>query len=152
VTLAVNKVTLVRKQNKGKQAALSALEQQIAKLEKLKLQYSLLIDAEDKLLCNLQARVQHLAQLENVQIEGDDYQKELLIKEFFETKLNRLILEYLQRQGYSASAALFTDYNELEAFSDDHVYRESSLIVHSLTQMHNCELALAWCHTNKTKL
>jgi hypothetical protein len=34
--MAVNKVTLVRKQNKGKEAAVSALDQQISKLEKLK--------------------------------------------------------------------------------------------------------------------
>jgi hypothetical protein len=34
--------------------------------------------------------------------------KESIMKEYFEKRLNRLILEYLQRSGYVESARLFT--------------------------------------------
>jgi macrophage erythroblast attacher len=76
----------------------------------------------------------------------------LVVKEYFEKRLNRLLLEYMQRSGYYKSAELFTELNDLQAFSDDYVYTESASIVRDLEQNHSCASALAWCNTNKTKL
>ena len=58
----------------------------------------------------------------------------------------------MQRQGYTKSIAIFTELNDLGAFSDDYVYAESSTIVQQLEGNHSCTAALAWCNTNKTKL
>mmetsp|Transcript_11058 Transcript_11058/g.13973 ORF Transcript_11058/g.13973 Transcript_11058/m.13973 type:complete len:101 (+) Transcript_11058:373-675(+) len=66
-------------------------------------------------------------------------------------KMDRTILDYMLRQGYFTTAKLFAEAKGISEFSDLPVFEEIRRIKAALTQG-ECQDALNWCNTNRTKL
>ena len=60
ITTSVNKLTMLKKQNKNPEEVLAGFENTIVKLNSLKTTYAKLIDEEENFYCKLKARVSHL--------------------------------------------------------------------------------------------
>ncbi len=90
-TISINKVTMLKKQGKKSGEVLDGFNEQIRRLETLREKYLTLIDEEEELFKNLEARVAHLAKLEPT--EDREADKEA----YFEKRLKRIILDYMLR-------------------------------------------------------
>ena len=63
ITTSVNKLTMLKKQNKRPEEVLAGFENTIVKLNSLKTTYAKLIEEEEDFYCKLKARVSHLKDL-----------------------------------------------------------------------------------------
>ena len=143
ITILVNKLTMLKKQNKSPQEVLVGYNATIAKLNKLKETYTKLIEEEEDFYTKLKARINHLKEIQSHCIDFDS---------FFKTKLDRIILDYMLRQGYFESARLFARISNINHFSDLPVFQEIQSIKIQLEEERKCDKALVWCTNNRTKL
>jgi hypothetical protein len=129
-----------------------------------------MLEVEDKLMSSLEQR---LAYLKKVSKNRDDPQ---VLQGYFETRLNRVILDYFLHSNMYETAKTFSRETNIEAFSNIDIFVETNQVLekldvviqeeskrfdaHSDSQeikqntMRNqaIEAALAWCNTYKTKL
>ena len=124
---------MLKKQNKKPEEVLAGFENTIVKLNSLKTTYAKLIEEEEDFYCKLKARVGHLKDLQSQSLDFDSY---------FKTKLDRILLDYMLRQGYFESAKLFAKISNISEFSDLPVFQETQSIKKQLQQMHKCDKAL----------
>lgn len=104
-----------------------------------------MLDAEDYLFQVLRKRLLHL------QSVNENPGNPEIIKDYFTRRLNRIIVDYLLRENYFKSAKIYIDETGLKDFVDLEVFEETSKIMSKLKQR-DCQEALNWCNTHKTKL
>lgn len=85
-----------------------------------------------------------------------------VLQQYFETRLNRAIVDYMLRHDHFLAAKSFSKESGISVFSDIHIFLETNNILKKLKQLGSgstplemdnaLESALTWCNTYKTKL
>lgn len=128
-------------------AALTSLDQAITRLQTLKRKLSALNNSTLQLQQQSAARIQHL---------DDMYQIPTLVdvkyEEWSRIRLDRLLVDYLLRMGYTGSARQLAQEKKIELLVDVDEFEAVGKIEMSLSSEHRVEPALAWCVENKQNL
>lgn len=128
-------------------AALTSLDTIIAKMHGLKRKLEHLHEEEMRIHKSNRARLQHLQDLYQVQSLVD-----VKYDEWSRTRLSRLLVDYLLREGYSESAAHLAASQEIEDLVDVDAFVACHKIEKSLREDRNTSLALNWCKENSKEL
>jgi macrophage erythroblast attacher len=125
---------------------LASLDAMIAKAQNLKHKLEALHTEQDMLHRHQRARIDHLQELHDIpnlaDVKYDDWSK---------VRLDRMLVDYLLRQGYVQSASQLAKEKKIEDLVDVQAFIESSRIQHSL-QNGRTQECLAWCSENKQTL
>lgn len=70
---------------------------------------------------------------------------------YFETKLNRMIVDYLLREGFFESAREYVEQMKIHEYCDLDVFAETDGVLKSLDERRLQE-GLQWCYNNRMKL
>lgn len=130
-----------------------------------------MLEVEDRLLNSLEQR---LAYLRKVSKNREDPQ---VLQGYFETRLNRVILDYFLHSNMYETAKTFSRETSIEEFSNIDIFIETNQVLEKLDVVieeeskhveaggadshqiklnqlrnHAIDAALAWCNTYKTKL
>ncbi|KAK9461426.1 CTLH/CRA C-terminal to lish motif domain-containing protein [Lipomyces oligophaga] len=119
----------------------------IDRLQTLKRKIGELKHREDSLVRKSKARVAHLQELYTIDgLESEHYDS------WNKTRLQRLLVDDMLRQGFLDSAHLIVKSNpDLEPLVDFEVLQKCKLIEQSLREGHT-ELGLTWCQENKSTM
>lgn len=99
----------------------------MGKLRLVRTKYLQLCQEEDQFYEQLKARVNHLAETQSEEAGPG------LIRKYFETRLDRIVLDYMLRMGYFQTAKLYAAANKitvsfdiltLQQYSDLPVFKE----------------------------
>jgi len=126
--------------------ALAAIDVTLAKAQTLKRKLEALHEEERNLHRQQKARIAHLQDLHDVQSVGD-----VKFDDWSEVRLDRLLVDYLLRQGYTSSARALASAKDVEDLVDIPVFEECSRIEAAL-RSGDVKEALAWCAENKQAL
>jgi len=107
LTLAVNGITMLKKENQSPKSISAGFEKQIAKLKLVKAKYIKLSEEEKSFFDSLNARVSHLANCQSEESVPID------IANYLNLRLERIILDYMLRQGYFQTAKLYAALNHI---------------------------------------
>ena len=125
---------------------LASLDAMIAKAQTLKHKLESLHTEQDMLHRHQRARIDHLQELHDIpnlaDVKYDDWSK---------VRLDRMLVDYLLRQGYTQSASQLAKEKKIEDLVDVQAFLESSRIQQSLLNGRTQE-CLAWCSENKQTL
>eukprot|EP01006_Ploeotia_vitrea_P025461 TRINITY_DN58329_c0_g1_i1.p1 TRINITY_DN58329_c0_g1~~TRINITY_DN58329_c0_g1_i1.p1 ORF type:complete len:412 (+),score=43.01 TRINITY_DN58329_c0_g1_i1:31-1266(+) len=69
-----------------------------------------------------------------------------------QTRIQRQLVDYLLRRGYSKTADTLTKRYNLQALVDIAVFHSAQPIIDSLLRKHSCTEALQWCKENQVRL
>ncbi|KAK5115340.1 hypothetical protein LTR62_001540 [Meristemomyces frigidus] len=125
---------------------LAALEATLAKAQSLKRKLEALHEEEQTLHRQQRARIGHLQDLHDVQTVDD-----VKFDNWSEVRLDRLLVDYLLRQGYSSSARALSAAKSITDLVDIEVFEEVRHIDSALRRG-DVKEALAWCGENKQAL
>jgi macrophage erythroblast attacher len=125
---------------------LKNLDSMISRMRGLKRKLTACADEEKRLQQNSQARIKHLGELYSMQSLDD-----VKYERWSRTRLDRLLVDYLLRNGYSQSAAALAQEKGIERLVDTDTFVQMSKIRDSLRSGRVNE-ALAWCAENKKEL
>lgn len=126
---------------------LQNLDNMIQRLEGLKRKLSSLHAAETDAHRATKARLTHLSSLHSIHSVSD-----VAFDTWSSTRLNRLLVDYLLRQGYNESARSFAAATGIEDLVDVDAFTTCSDVERSLRDGHNTNEALGWCSENKQSL
>ncbi|KAG7571478.1 hypothetical protein FFLO_00661 [Filobasidium floriforme] len=100
---------------------------------------------------NLKSRLQILKDMQELETAPifDDHPG---YRKFTETRLDRLITEYLLRTGKRETASTWAREQGIEAYVDIPLYAECARIESALVDKKSCSEALAWCGENRGTL
>ena len=126
--------------------ALASLDATLAKAQNLKRKLEALHSEERQLHQQQKARIEHLRKVHEVQGLGD-----VKYDSWAHTRLDRLLVDYLLRQGHVASARQLAEERHVADLTDVPVFEECGRIEASLREGRVSE-ALAWCGENKQAL
>ncbi|KAH9900366.1 CTLH/CRA C-terminal to lish motif domain-containing protein [Xylariomycetidae sp. FL2044] len=124
---------------------LKNLDAMIVRMRGLKRKLTTFADEENRLKRQEEARVKHLAELytmysvDDVKYEG-----------WSRTRLDRLLVDYMLRNGYNSSARALAEERGIELLVDLETFEQMSRIRKSLLDGSVTE-ALAWCTAGDTK-
>lgn len=118
----------------------------LSKMRGLKRKLSSYADEEARLYKQVDARVAHLSELSEMQTVDD-----VRYQEWSRQRLDRLLVDYLLRHGYSASAVAMADKKGMRDLVDIETFTSMNKIRKSLEGGSVTE-ALAWCNENKKEL
>lgn len=128
-------------------AAINSLDQAITRLQTLKRKLSTLNNTTVQLQRQSAARIRHL---------DDMYQIPTLVdvkyEEWSKIRLDRLLVDYLLRMGYTKSARELAKVKNVELLVDVDAFEAVGKIETSLSSKHQVEPALTWCTENKANL
>ena len=125
-------------------AACASLDGLLSRLSNLKRKIEDSRSVEERLITRCRARLEHLVSL-------GQYDKERALS-WNRHRMHRLVVDYLLRQGYHDSAlASLGKHEGLEHFVELEIFQSAQEIIDSLRE-HRCDLALAWCALNRSKL
>lgn len=125
---------------------LKNLDLMIARMRGLKRKLTACSDEETRLQQHSEARIKHLAELYTMQgLDDVKYER------WSRTRLDRLLVDYLLRNGYSNGAAALAQEKGIEKLVDTETFLQMSKIRDSLRNGRVTE-ALAWCGENKKEL
>jgi macrophage erythroblast attacher len=122
------------------------LDAMIARMRGLKRKLSTYADEETKLYRQVDARVAHLRELSDMHTVED-----VKYEAWSRRRLDRLMVDYLLRQGYNASATALAEERGMQDLVDIDAFVAMSRIRTSLENGSVTE-ALAWCNENKKGL
>ncbi|KAK4556836.1 GID complex subunit containing RING finger motif [Recurvomyces mirabilis] len=125
---------------------LAAFDATLAKAQTLKRKLEALHEEERNLHRQQKARIAHLQDLHDVQSVGD-----VKFDDWSEVRLDRLLVDYLLRQGYTSTARALASAKNVEDLVDIPVFEESSRVEAAL-RGGDVKEALAWCGENKQAL
>jgi macrophage erythroblast attacher len=125
---------------------LKNLDSMIARMRGLKRKLTACAEEETRLQNHSQARIRHLGELYAMQ-SLDDVKYEAWSR----TRLDRLLVDYLLRNGYKDSATALAKEKKIEKLVDVDTFIQMSRIRESLRHGKVTE-ALAWCTENKKEL
>lgn len=118
----------------------------LAKMRGLKRKLTACSEEETRLHQQSQSRIRHLGELYNMQSLDD-----VKYEEWSRTRLDRLLVDYLLRNGYKESAGALAKEKGIEDLVDVETFVQMSRIRESLQNGRVTE-ALAWCNDNKKEL
>jgi macrophage erythroblast attacher len=122
------------------------LDAMIARMRGLKRKLSTYADEETKIYRQIDARVAHLRELSDMHTVED-----VKYETWSRRRLDRLMVDYLLRQGYNASATALAEERGMQDLADVDAFVAMSRIRTSLENGSVTE-ALAWCNENKKGL
>ena len=125
---------------------LASLDAMIAKAQTLKRKLEALHAEEEMLHRHQRARIQHLQELHDIPNLAD-----VKYDEWSKVRLDRMLVDYLLRQGYTRSADQLAKEKKIEDLVDVQAFIECSRIEASL-QNGRTQECLAWCSENKQTL
>lgn len=125
---------------------LAALDTALAKAQNLKRKLEALQTEEKALHRQQKARIRHLQNLHEVQTLVD-----VKYEDWSQVRLDRLLVDYLLRQGYTQSARELAQERGIGELVDVGVFQECGRIERSLREGRVQE-CLAWCAENKQGL
>lgn len=125
---------------------LASLDATLAKAQTLKRKLEALHEEEKSLHRQQKARIDHLQQLHEIPSLAD-----VKYDTWSHTRLDRLLVDYLLRQGYVESARQLAREKGVEDLVDVAVFEECGKIEDSLSKG-EVKDALAWCSENKQAL
>eukprot|EP00357_Protocruzia_adherens_P036642 CAMPEP_0115021862 /NCGR_PEP_ID=MMETSP0216-20121206/31162_1 /TAXON_ID=223996 /ORGANISM="Protocruzia adherens, Strain Boccale" /LENGTH=283 /DNA_ID=CAMNT_0002394345 /DNA_START=33 /DNA_END=881 /DNA_ORIENTATION=+ len=137
---------LKTKKGISKDQLLNTLDGYLRKIEALKIKLNEYRDEELKLYAKLNKRLTHLKKVESSATAEKSNQIN-----YHRIRLDRIIVDYLLRQGFYECATQLVDESNIEDFVDIDIFLTANKIVLSL-EARSCTEALAWCATNKSKL
>ncbi|KAI0194970.1 CTLH/CRA C-terminal to lish motif domain-containing protein [Astrocystis sublimbata] len=129
----------------SQQDVVKTLDQMIARARGVKRKLRASADEEDRLHRHEEARVNHLADLYSMDTV-DDHKYE----EWSKTRLDRLLTDYLSRQGYIASARALARERGIELLVDTDTFEQVNKIRQCILRG-SVQEALAWCTAGDTK-
>ncbi|EMD92565.1 hypothetical protein COCC4DRAFT_189886 [Bipolaris maydis ATCC 48331] len=133
--------------NASPEATLSSLDSLITKMQGLKRKLEGLHEEENRLHRAAKARLQHLQDLYQVQSLVD-----VKYDEWSRTRLSRLLVDYLLREGYAESAACLAQSKGIEDLVDVEAFIACHKIERSLREGMSTALALEWCKEHGKEL
>ncbi|QDS70465.1 hypothetical protein FKW77_009960 [Venturia effusa] len=128
-------------------AAISSLDQAITRLQTLKRKLSTLNNSTVQLQRQSAARIRHLDEMYQIPTLVD-----VKYEEWSKIRLDRLLVDYLLRMGYTKSARKLAAEKDIEALVDVDEFEAVGRIETSLSSKHQVDQALAWCAENKQNL
>ncbi|KAL1878810.1 hypothetical protein VTK73DRAFT_7463 [Phialemonium thermophilum] len=132
--------------NNSPEDVLKSLDSMLAKMRGLKRKLSAYADEETRICQQMNARFKHLQELSTIRTVDD-----VKYESWSRVRLNRLLVDYLLRHGYGASAAALADEKQLRELVDIETFTSANKIRKSLEDGSVTE-ALAWCNENKKEL
>ncbi|KAM0820619.1 putative CTLH/CRA C-terminal to lish motif domain-containing protein [Seiridium cardinale] len=124
---------------------LKSIDSMLARMRGVKRKLTGLAEEEERLYRHEGARVRHLAEIYSMQ-SFDDVKYE----GWSRTRLERMLVDYLLRQGYGESARLLAKDRDIEELVDVETFEQMARISQSLRSGSVTE-ALAWCTAGDTK-
>jgi macrophage erythroblast attacher len=125
---------------------LKSLDLMLAKMRGLKRKLGAHADEEAQLYRQMDARVAHLSEISDMHTV-DDVKYEAWSRQ----RLDRLLVDYLLRQGYNDSASSLADERQIRDLVDIDTFVSMSKIRRAL-ENGSVQEALAWCSENKKEL
>ncbi|KAH7359755.1 CTLH/CRA C-terminal to lish motif domain-containing protein [Pyrenochaeta sp. MPI-SDFR-AT-0127] len=128
-------------------ATLESLDSMISKMQGLKRKLEGLHEEEQRIHRSAKARLRHLQDLYEVQSLAD-----VKYDEWSRTRLSRLLVDYLLREGYSESAAHLAQSKGITELVDVDAFVACHKIERSLREGMSTTLALDWCKEHGKEL
>lgn len=125
---------------------LKNVDSMLARMRGLKRKLNACSEEEARLQKQSQSRVRHLGELYGMQSLDD-----VKYEEWSRTRLGRLLIDYLLRNGYKESAHALAEEKGIEDLVDVETFVQMSKIRDSLQKGRVTE-ALSWCSENKKEL
>jgi macrophage erythroblast attacher len=132
--------------NQSPADTLASLDATLAKAQGLKRKLEALQSEEKALHKQQKSRIQHLQELHEIPNLAD-----VKYGDWSRTRLDRLLVDYLLRQGYTESARALSEEKGIDDLVDVGVFEECGRIEKSLKAGRTQE-CLAWCAENKQAL
>ncbi len=126
--------------------SIKALDSMIAKMQGLKRKLDGLHEDEKRIHKHSRKRIQHLQDLYDIPSLAD-----VKYEEWSRVRLNRLLVDYLLRNGYGESAKALAAEKGISELVDVDVFLQCHKIEQSLHDGRTQD-ALAWCNENKQAL
>ncbi|KAI0576777.1 CTLH multi-domain protein [Pyrenophora tritici-repentis] len=126
---------------------LESVDSMLTRLQTLKRKLQVLHEEETKIHTSAKARLQHLQDLYDVQSLVD-----VKYDEWSRTRLSRLLVDYLLREGYTESAACLARSKGIEELVDVDAFVACQRIERSLREGMSTGLALEWCKEHGKEL
>lgn len=133
--------------SKSPDATLASLDSMLSKMQGLKRKLEGLHEEEMRIHKANRARLQHLQDVFEVQSLVD-----VKYDEWSRTRLSRLLVDYLLREGYAESAAHLAASQNIEELVDVDAFVACHKIERSLREERSTGPALAWCKENAKEL
>lgn len=118
----------------------------IARMRGIKRKLSVCADEEARLYRQVDARAKHLGDLQNIHAFED-----VKYEQWSRIRLDRLLIDYLMRQGYDESAKALAAKKGIEDLVDIQTFEQMNRIRQRLLN-HSVKEALDWCTENKKEL
>jgi len=125
---------------------LKNLDSMITRMRGLKRKLTACAEEENRILQHTQSRIKHIGELYSMQSVDD-----VKYESWSRTRLDRLLVDYLLRNGYKESAIALAREKGIEELVDMDTFVQMSRIRESLRAGKVTE-ALAWCTENKKEL
>jgi len=125
----------------------AALDQAVARLQTLQRKLISLEAEQEGILRQSAARIEHLEQLGGIETLSD-----VKYEEWSKTRLDRLLVDFLVRNGYVSTARSLADAKEINDLVDIDSFVAAALIERSLRTARSMDEALIWCEQNKLNL
>jgi macrophage erythroblast attacher len=147
MTTSLAAATKAASKSSSPDATLDSLDAMISKMQVLKRKLEALHEEETRIHKSAKARLRHLQDLYDVNSLVD-----VKYDEWSRTRLSRLLVDYLLREGYSESAAHLAQSKEIEDLVDVDAFVACHKIERSLREGMSTSLALDWCKEHSKEL
>lgn len=125
---------------------LKNLDSMIARMRGVKRKLSAGADEEQRLYRQVDARVKHLDELSHMHTFED-----VKYEQWSRKRLDRLLVDYLMRQGYGDSARALVEEKNIQDLVDINTFEQMNRVRQSLLNK-SVKEALDWCTENKKEL
>lgn len=147
LTTSLAATTKAATKSAAPETTLDNLDSMITRMQTLKRKLQVLHEEEAKIHQSAKARLQHLQDLYHVQSLVD-----VKYDEWSRTRLSRLLVDYLLREGYAESAACLARSKGIEELVDVDAFVACQRIERSLREGMTTGLALEWCKEHGKEL
>ncbi|KAI8925525.1 CTLH/CRA C-terminal to lish motif domain-containing protein [Entophlyctis helioformis] len=126
--------------------ACSALDATVNRLQSLKRKLNEIKAEEDLYIHRSRIRIDHLAEMTRIPTADSD-----AFARWSKTRLSRVLVDYMLRNGMNASAAKLAKDGQIEDLVDIELFVQNRKIENALLQK-SCTECLQWCSDNKSSL
>ncbi|RAR06702.1 ATP-binding cassette sub-family F member 3 [Stemphylium lycopersici] len=147
LTTSLSATTKAASKKAAPEATLESLDSMITKMQSLKRKLENLHEEESRIHRSAKARLQHLQDLYQVHSLVD-----VKYDEWSRTRLSRLLVDYLLREGYADSAACLAESKGITDLVDVDAFVACHRIERSLREKMSTTLALEWCKEHGKEL
>ncbi|EGG24215.1 lissencephaly type-1-like motif-containing protein [Cavenderia fasciculata] len=147
MTVLVNTINDMnkRKDTITKDEVSTTIDKLLNKMNNLKRKIEETKNEEEGHLKRMKARLDHLKDANTNQ--QNPHQRD----HFNSVRVDRVLIDYLLREGYYNTAIKLASTGKITELSDIDLFVSSKKVIDGLTK-HDCTEALAWCNDNKSKL